>query len=241
MVEMNTSPPTRLRVLTSVALKAVFAELAPAFRQQNGCDLAMSFGPAGTLVERVKAGDTGDVVVVTPPTMDDLVGSGHIVAGSQRDVGRARVGVAVRAGAPRPAIGTPDQFKQALLAAKSIAYTDPSTGAASGVHFMEVAERFGIADAVRAKAVLGSGLPVAEFVADGRAELAIQQMCEHMLVDGIDLVGPLPPELQRVTTFTAGVGATSEFPEQAGALIALLLAPSCQAGLTAHGLEPVAD
>jgi len=236
---MNTSPPTRLRVLTSVALKAVFAELAPAFRRQSGCDLVMSFGPAGTLVERVRAGDTGDVVVVTPPTMDDLIGSGHIVAGSQRDVGRARVGVAVRAGAPRPEIATPDAFKRALLAAKSIAYTDPSTGAASGVHFMDLAERFGIADAVRAKAVLGSGGPVAEFVADGRAEIAIQQMCEHMLVDGIEVVGPLPPEVQRVTTFTAGVGATSAAPDQAGALIALLLSSACQAGLPVHGLEPI--
>jgi len=236
---MNTSPPPRLRVLTSVALKAVFAELAPAFRQQSGSELAMSFGPAGTLVERVKAGDGGDVVVVTPPTMDDLIGTGHIVAGSQRDVGRARVGVAVRAGAPRPAIATADEFKRALLNAKSIAYTDPSTGAASGVHFMELAERFGIADAVKAKGVLGSGGPVAEFVADGRAELAIQQMCEHMLVDGIDLVGPLPPELQRVTTFTAGVGATSQAHDQSRALIALLLAPACQAGLAAHGLERI--
>lgn len=228
-----------LRVLTSVALKAVFAELAPDFRRQTGCDLAMSFGPAGTLVERLKAGDLADLVVVTPASMDELIGGGHVVAGSQRNVARSRIGVAVRAGAPRPKIATPEDFKRALLAARRVAYTNPTTGAASGVHFVELLERFGIADMIKAKAKLGDGGPVAEFLARGEADLAIQQLCEHMLVAGVDVVGPLPDELQRVTTFTAGVGARSAAPDHAGALIALLVTPSSQAKLTARGLEPV--
>jgi molybdate transport system substrate-binding protein len=235
---MNTAA-TPQRVMTSVALKAVFAELAPSFRQQTGCDLVMSFGPAGTLVERLKAGDTGDVVVVTPASMDDLISGGHVVAGSQRNVARSRIGVAVRAGAPRPAIATPEDFKRALLAARAVAYTNPATGAASGVHVVELLERFGIADAIKAKAVLGDGGPVAEFLARGEADLAIQQLCEHMLVDGVDVVGPLPDELQRVTTFTAGVGAKAATPDDGRALIALLVTPSSQARLAAHGLERV--
>jgi molybdate transport system substrate-binding protein len=149
------------------------------------------------------------------------------------------IGIAVRAGAPRPKIDTADDVRQALLAARSVAYTDPSTGAASGVHFVQLLERFGIADVVKAKAKLGDGGPVAEFVARGEADIAIQQLCEHMLVPGVDVVGPLPDELNKTTTFTAGVAKSAAAPIEAAALIRLLQAPHVRAAMPSHGLQPV--
>jgi molybdate transport system substrate-binding protein len=228
-----------LNVFTSVALKGVLEQLAPEFRQMSGHGLAMTYGPAPIVVKRVREGEAADVLVVTPESMPALIRDGHAVAGTERDIARSVIGVAVRAGASRPKIGTAEEFRQSLLNAKSIAYTDPSTGAASGVHFMALMEQFGIADAVRAKAKLGSGGPVAEFVASGEAEIAIQQLCEHMLVAGVDVIGPIPAELNKTTTFTAGVASRSTVPRVAAQLIELLMAPQVQRGMPAHGLEPI--
>jgi len=228
-----------LNVMASVAFKGVLERFEPEYRQTTGLGFAPAYAPAGTVVRRVRTGATADVVIVTPDTMKLLVDEGLGVAGSERNIAKSVIGVAVRAGAPKPNIATADDLRDALVAAKSVAYTDPSTGAASGVHFVQLLERFGIADAVKAKAKLGDGGPVAEFVARGEAELAIQQLCEHMLVPGVDIVGPLPDELNKVTTFTAGVAQSAAALEQAAALIRLLLAPHVRAAMPSHGLQPV--
>jgi molybdate transport system substrate-binding protein len=228
-----------LKVLTSVALKGVLEQLAPELRQKTGCALSMSYGPGGVVLRRVRADDPSDVVIAPPEVVEALIGEGRIAAGSQRLVARSVIGVAVRSGAARPRIDTADEFRQALLRARSVAYTDPATGAASGVHFAGILDRFGIADEVNAKAKLGDGGPVAEYVARGEAELAVQQLCEHMLVRGVDVVGPLPAEIQKVTTFAAAVAARASHPRQAGALIDLLLAPHVQAAMAAHGLDAI--
>ena len=228
-----------LNVMASVAFKGVLERFEPEYRQATGLGFAPVYAPAGTVVRRIRAGTTADVVVVTPDTMNLLIDGGLGVAGSERNIATSVIGVAVRAGAPKPKITTADDVRDALLAAKSVAYTDPSTGAASGVHFVQLLERFGIADAVKAKAKLGDGGPVAEFVARGEAELAIQQLCEHMLVPGVEIVGPLPDELNKTTTFTAGVTRSAAAPEEATALIRLLLAPHVRAAMPSHGLQPV--
>jgi molybdate transport system substrate-binding protein len=230
----------QLNVLTTVALKRIFEGLADEFRQATGYSLNLSFGPGGTVVKRVREKVAADVIVVTPDAIDMLVAEGLVVAGSGRTLGSSVVGVAVRAGAKRPAIGTVEQFRDALLEAKSVAYTDPSTGAASGVHFVSLLDRFGITEAVRAKAKLGDGGPVAEFVARGEAELAVQQLSEHMLVPGVDVVGPIPAELNKVTMFAAGVTTSSKTPQEASKLIALLAAPHIQKRMPACGLMPAA-
>lgn len=227
-------------ILLSVAFKGLLEQqLAPEFLRAAGFGLAPVYAPAGLIVRRVREGAKADVLIVTPDTMDTMINEGLAVSGAQANVARSVIGVAVRAGAPRPRIGTSQEFKDALLHAKSVAYTDPSTGASSGVHFEQLLERFGIADNVKRKAKLGGGGPVAEFVARGEADIAIQQLCEHMLVPGVDVVGPLPAELQRVTTFTAGVAAKAAAPSEAKALIKLLLSPTIQAAMPEHGLEPV--
>jgi molybdate transport system substrate-binding protein len=229
-----------LKVFTTVALKGVLEALAPDVRRSHGLDIAMTIGPAGVVLKRVRAGEQHDVLVVTPDVAERMESEGLARAGSSRKIASSVVGVAVRAGAQRPAIATPDELKACLLAAKTVAYTDPSTGAASAVHFMTILEGFGIVDQIKAKAVLGDGGAVAEFVADGRAEIAIQQLSEHCLVKGVDVVGPIPDSLQKVTVFSAAVAAGSQQPEPAAALIALLCEPRVQAGLAKHGLTPEA-
>jgi len=228
--------PQSLKVFTTVALKGVLERIAPEFIQSTGFTLAMDYAPAGVVIRRMREGAQADVIVVTPDTWPALVKDGLGAAGTERDLASSVVGVAVKAGAPHPDISTAEAFKAALLASKSVAYTDPSTGAASGVFFMSLAERFGIADQMKAKAKLGSGGPVAEFVASGEAEIAVQQLCEHKLVAGVDVVGALPDELNKRTTFTAGVSARAAAPKEAAALIALLAAPHVQRIMPEHGL-----
>jgi len=228
-----------LNVMASVAFKGVLERFEPEFQKATGFGFAPVYAPAGTVVKRVRSGAVADVVIVTPETMKLLINEGLAAGGSEHNIAKSVVGIAVRAGAPKPRIATADDVRAALIAAKSVAYTDPSTGAASGVHFMQLLERFGIADAVKAKAKLGDGGPVAEFVARGEAEIAIQQLCEHMLVPGVEVVGPLPDELNKTTVFTAGVTRSAAAPNEAAALIKLLLAPHVRAAMPSHGMQPV--
>jgi molybdate transport system substrate-binding protein len=228
-----------LVVLPTVALMGLLEQLAPEFLAATGHGLTMRYGPGGVVMRWLREGAAGDVFVVTPDGVEALVGEGLAVAGSGRSLGSSVVGVAVRAGATRPAIGTVEQFRDTLMAAKSVAYTDPSTGAASGVHFMQICDRLGIADAVRAKAKLGSGGPVAEFVASGEAEIAVQQLSEHMLVAGVDVVGLIPAELNKTTVFAAGIATRAKAPREAAALIELLQAPHIRKAMPSHGLTPV--
>ena len=229
---------SNLNVMVSVAFKGLLERIEPEYRQTTGFGFAPIYAPAGTVVRRVRSGTTADLVIVTPETMKLLIDEGLGVAGSEHNIATSVIGIAVRAGAPRPKIDTADDVRYALLAARSVAYTDPSTGAASGVHFVQLLERFGIAETVKAKAKLGDGGPVAEFVARGEADIAIQQLCEHMLVPGVDVVGPLPDELNKTTTFMAGVAKSATAPNEAVALIRLLLAPHVRAAMPSHGLRP---
>src|SRR4029079_18389591 len=225
--------------MASVAFKGLLERFEPEYQQTTGFGFAPAYAPAGTVVRRVRSGTTSDLVIVTPETMKLLIDEGLGAAGSEHNIASSVIGIAVRAGAPRPKIDTADDVRRALLAAGSVAYTDPSTGAASGVHFVQLLERFGIADTVKAKAKLGDGGPVAEFVARGEAEIAIQQLCEHMLVPGVDVVGPLPDELNKTTVFTAGVTKSAAAPGEVAALIKLLLAPHVRAAMPSHGLRPL--
>jgi molybdate transport system substrate-binding protein len=228
-----------LNVMASVAFKGLLERIEPEYRQATNFGFAPIYAPAGVVVRRVRDGTVSDLVVVTPDSWKTLAGEGLGVLGSEHDVATSVIGVAVRAGAAKPKIGTADDLRDTLLSAGSVAYTDPSTGAASGVHFVQLLERLGIADAVKRKAKLGDGGPVAELVARGDAEIAIQQLCEHMLVPGVDIVGPLPVELNKTTTFTAGVAQSAAAPNEAAALIRLLLAPHVRAAMPSHGLRPV--
>jgi molybdate transport system substrate-binding protein len=153
-------------------------------------------------------------------------------------IAKVGIGVAVRAGAPKPKIETVDDFKAALLQARRVAYIDPASGGSSGVYLGKLFERLGIADAVRAKAVLVHGGLAAERLVSGEADLAIQQISELVAVAGATLVGPLPAPIQNETTYAAAVGRDSPRPDAARALVAALAAPAAAGAIRAQGLQP---
>lgn len=225
-----------IKVLASNSIRAVLGELVPQFERASMCKISVSYDPAKVMLGRIAKGETADLVITGSGAIDELVKQGRVLADSRRILARCRVGVAVRAGAPRPDIGTVEALKRALLAAKSIAYTQEG---ASGMHFSGVIERLEIAEEVRARAVRQPGGLVGELVAAGKAEIAIQQIPELLAVPGIELIGPLPAEIQLVTVSSAGVFADAGDAEAASSLIRFLLTPAAARVMKAKGLEPV--
>jgi molybdate transport system substrate-binding protein len=227
-----------IKVLSAGAMKAMVSELGAEFTRETGHTLALTSGTVGQLRDKVLAGEAADVVVMSDTAIDQLIGQGHLVRGSRVDIARTGIGVAVRDGAPKPDIGTPEAFKQALLSAKSITYVDPASGGTSGIYFASVLQRLGIAEAVKDKTVLRAGGGyVAELVARGEAELAVHQISEILPVKGATLVGPLPRELQKVTVYSAALPARGTATEPAKALVEFMARPAFKARLAAAGLD----
>jgi len=227
-----------VKVLAARVLQTVLEEVAPQFERTTGNKLVFVWGIGSEIAKKVMDGEPGDVTVVTKAQIDDLVAKGKVVRGSEADVALSNMGVAVKAGASKPDIGSVAAFKQALLAAKSVAYTDPATGGTSGVHFVRVIERLGIADNVKAKGKMSFGPHVGGAVAKGEAEIAVQQIPELMAIQGVDVVGPLPAELQNTLVVSAGVLTGSKQPDASKALMSFLAAPSTVSVIKAKGLEP---
>ena len=224
-----------ISVMTSNALRAVFDELAPAFERAHGHKISASYDPAQRMLKRIAAGETADLAISIASAIDQLANQGLIAAGSHRTLARFGVGIAVRAGAPKPDIGSVEAFKRALLDAQSVAYT---VEGASGIHFAKLIERLGIAEPVNAKARRRPGGLIGELVASGEAELAVQQIPELMAVPGIELVGALPQALQNESVLAAGIFAASKMPEAAQALIDFLATPASARVFKAKGFEP---
>ena len=224
---------TEIRVFSTIGMRTVLEELALGFELAHGCTIARVYDSSVAAMQRIAAGESGDVAVFTAAAIDDLIAQGKMIG--RTDLARSFVGIAVRRGAPRPDISTPDMFKAAMLVAKSVAHS--KTGA-SGLYFVSLMERLGIAGVIRAKAVVIDGI-VGKLAASGEAEIAVQQISELMQADGIDIVGPLPDELQSVTVFSAGAFAASAQPELAKAFIADLASPKHAALIRRKGMEPV--
>ncbi len=227
-----------VKVLAARVLQTVLEEIAPQFERATGNKLVFVWGIGSEIAKKVVDGEPGAVTVVTKAQIDDLLAMGKIVRGTQADVARSNMGVAVKAGAPKPDISSVDAFKRALIAAKSVAYTDPATGGTSGVHFARIIERLGIADNVKSKAKMSFGPHVGGFVAKGEAEIGVQQIPELMAIQGVDVVGPLPAELQNTLVVSAGILTGSKQPDAAKALMSFLAAPSTVVVIKAKGLEP---
>lgn len=226
-----------IKILSAGAMKTIVTELGEAFKQETGHTLSMTFDTVGAQSKRLSGGEAADVVVLTDVAIDQLEGQGLVVTGSRVDIARVGVGVAVREGAPRPDISTPDALKQTLLSAKSLVYVDPARGATSGVHFASVLQRLGIADAVKSKTILIPTGFAAEVVARGEAEVCVHQISEILPVKGVTLVGPLPRELQKVTTYSAALPARAAGNEPAKAFVEFLARPAFKARLAAAGLD----
>jgi molybdate transport system substrate-binding protein len=233
--------PVEIKVLSTTAMKMVFEELSPRFERETGNRLAVTLGPSLVLEKRVGEGEAADVAILTGPGAKELAGRGILVAASLTDVARSSIGIAVPKGAARPDLSSAESFKRAMLAAKSVALSKPVGGGASGAHMAKVFEQLGITEAITAKAKYGAGGAgglAGLVVLRGEADIGIQQMAELIAVDGIDVVGPLPKEIQSVTPFTAGVTANASHAEAGRALIAFLTTPAAKAVIKAKGLEP---
>jgi molybdate transport system substrate-binding protein len=229
-----------IRVVTSGGFTAAYLELAPEYEASTHNKLVTEFGPSmGTthnaIPIRLERREAIDVVIMAGPALDDLIKQGKVRAGSRVDLVKSYIGMAVKAGAPRPDISTVDALKRTLLAAHSIAYSD----SASGVYLStELFPKLGIADQIKGKSKKIEADPVGGVVATGEFEIGFQQISELRPVKGIDIVGPLPPGAQRVTIFAAGIPTTAAHTEAAKALIEWLASPAAYAAIKKSGLEP---
>ncbi len=227
-----------LKVLSASALKPVLPELAEAFRRESGHSVTLAFATAGEVEKRVVAGEALDARGGHRYRRRKLTGQGLVPQGAHSVIARVGVGIGVREGAPKPDIGTTEALKQALLSAKSVTYPDPARGGASGIHFNSVIERLGIAEPIRQKAVLGANPDfVCVAVAKGEVELCVHQISEIMPVAGVTLVGPLPKDVQRVTTFAVAVSARANEAEAARAFLAFVSRPEFKAAFAKAGLD----
>jgi molybdate transport system substrate-binding protein len=228
-----------VKVFSTIGVQAALEELAPKFEQATGSKLNITWATAAILVKRVQAGETADLMVLTKQSLDALTKDNKATAGADAVFASSGMAVVVKKGAPKPDISTPDAFKQALINAKTIAYSDPAAGGASGVYFAKLLERMGIADQMKGKTrhPPPSGNS-ANLVVAGEADLAIQQEPEVMSVAGIDMVGPLPADVNNITAYAAGIGAGSQQADAATALIRFLHSPEAQAVFKAKGLKP---
>jgi molybdate transport system substrate-binding protein len=226
-----------IKVLSAGAVKNIVGELAEAFQQETGDTVTLTSGTAGEIRQKVTAGDPADVIFVTDTVLEQLMAARMLVADTRADIARTGIGVAVRQGAPLPDISTAEAFKRAVLAATSLVYLDPASGATSGVYFAGVLQRLGIADAVKGKTVLWRGGYAAEALVTGRADFCVHQISEILPVQGVTLVGPLPRELQKVTTYSGALSARAAAPETGRAFIAFVARPSFKAKFAAAGLD----
>jgi len=224
-----------MEILCTNGVKSVMVDLVPAFERTSGTKVMITWGATNSLLKDLEGGAGGDLAILTAEAIDDLISGGRVVAGSRVDLARSGIGVAVRKGAKRPDIASPEALKRALLAAKSVAH---SKSGMSGIYFPTVLARLGIADAMKAKIVIPDpGTPIGEVVAKGDAEIGIQQISELLPVAGIEIVGPLPAALQKITTFSAGVLAAAKEPDVAAAVVKFVAAESPRL-LKQKGLDP---
>ena len=224
-----------IKLFVSNSMRGVMNELLPKFERATGNKVDVSYDPAKLMMERIQRGEPADLAIMGGSGLEDLEKAGTIAAGSRRLVSSCGVGVAVKAGAPKPDIGTVESFKRSLLAAKSVAYTEHG---ASGMYFAKLIEKLGIADAIKAKAARQPGGLVAEIIVAGKADLAVQQIPELLVVKGVDLVGPLPKEVQQTTVSSGGIFANSKVAKEARALLDFLATPEAKKVLRANGHEP---
>jgi molybdate transport system substrate-binding protein len=230
--------PAEIVVMTSGTFTAAHLELATAFERSSQTKVTTATTTMGVGAEsipsRLKRGETADVVIVAGDALDDLIKSGLVIADSRVDLARSSIGVAVRSGMPRPDISSLAALKQALLNATSVALSS----SVSGDYFVdEVFPRLGVAEQMAKKTVRGNGERVGAIIARGDAEIGFQQMSELLPITGIDIVGPLPSELQRVTVFAAGVAAHSTHPDEARAYIRFLASAEASSAIAKTGLE----
>ena len=225
----------KLRLLSTLAVMGAMRELCTAYQARGGCAVEADFSPTVALLERLRGGEKADVAILTAAGIDEMIAEDIMRPASRTDVARSFVGIAVKAGAPKPDIGSVEAFKAAVLAARSVCY---SRIGASGLYFAALIERMGIAEAVNARATIASTGFTAERLISGEADLAVQQISELMVVPGIEVVGGLPAEIQTVAMFSAGLLTASDQPDAAANFARFLASKEAEPVLRRAGLEP---
>ena len=231
-----------VRVMISGGLTAAHKALVPEFERTTGHKVLTAYGPSmGTTTNaipvRLERGEPADVLIMVGYALDNLAKEGKVISDSRVELVKSPIGVAVKSGTPKPDISTSDALKRALLAVKTVAYSD----SASGVYVStEMFGKLGITDAMKDKARKIPATPVGEIVARGDAEIGFQQVSELKPVEGIDIVGPLPDELQKITVFSAGIASVSKEPDAGKALIRFLASPAARGEIVKSGMDPIA-
>ena len=224
-----------IKVLASPAIRESYLELVPQFEKASGHKVVTMWAGTADVMKRIKGGEAVDAVVLSAGSLEELIKLGKVVPGSRVDLAKSGVGVAVRAGAPRPDLSSGDALKRALLAAKSIAY---SSGP-SGIYLAGLFQRMGIAEALKGRLKqVAPGVQVGGVVANGEAEIGFQQVSELLAVPGIDYVGPLPPDIQNITVFAGGIHADAKEAGAAKDWFKFITAPAAVPVLKKHGMEP---
>ena len=226
-----------LKILTAGAFKQVAAEFVAPFEKENGIKIDLQNGTAGALVKRISDGELFDVVFLTPAGLAEMSRAGKVDPATVKQVARVAIGVAVKAGAPKPPIATVEEFKQAVLRANRIAYIDPASGGSSGIYLDGLFQRLGLGEQVKAKAILVPGGYAADRVASGQADMAIHQVSEILPVAGVELAGLLPAEIQNYTTYGYGISTTTKSQDLAKKFVASVSAPSAADVIRAKGMQ----
>jgi molybdate transport system substrate-binding protein len=227
-----------LNVLAAGAVEAVVRDMVGTFEKESSHKVTLTYAPVGALRDKIYAGEPADLTIVTPVIIDQLLEKKLVRAGTRTDLGRIGGGIAVRKGAPRPAIGTPEELKKALLAAKEIYHADPKI-ATAGAYFFSVADRLGIGEEVRKKGrTAGGGKPSMELMAKSTAEaIGLTQISEILSVPEVELVGPYPGDLQLMTTYTGILLERTQQADAAQAFLRFLTSPAVQARFQKQGYE----
>jgi len=215
------------------AMRSLMMDMLPLFERTSGVKVEIEFRLTSVLQKEIETGAAFDIALLPRPELDALVGAGKIAAGGTADIARSSVGLAVKAGARKPDISSVVALKRALIAARSIAYSDGPSGA----YIAALLQRLGIADAMKPKTKLTSR-PVAELVAAGEAEIGMQQIVAILPIKGAELVGPLPSELQNVIIYAAGLSAVAQNSAAAKNCIAFMRSPDAAQLIRTKGMEP---
>ena len=238
IVTASSAHAAEIDAMITTAMKAAVDELAPPFERANGHVLRITYGPSGGLARRLNAGEAADLIVIDSKALDELIKQGKVVGG-RTDVARTGIGIAVRKGAPKPDVSSPEALKQALLAARTVAHAAPAGGSITAAHIQGVFQRLGIAAEVTPKVKLAAGGAngrVSVLVSSGEAEIGLRQVSELMSNPEVEVIGMLPGELQQTTTYSASVTTGARQMEAAQAFIRHLAAPEAIAIYKTKGL-----
>jgi len=226
-----------ITVMSTVALTPTLNELVPKFEKEGGHKVTIIYSTAADLKKRVEAGETADVMILTRPLLDTLEGEGKAAKGSVVNLGKSYAAIGIRAGATPPDISTPEKFKAALLAAKSISYADPANGGFSGVLIAKIIDQLGITAQMKPKTTLVPAAQSPDLVARGEVEMSVAMASEILAVPGTQLVGPFPGELYASLMFAAGIGEKPKNAAGAKALIEVLTGPAGAVVMQAKGMD----